>query len=265
MHLSSLAIYPVKSLRQRPVEAFRLTRFGPEGDRRWMLVDDQGRFLTQRQIARLCLLEAELIPGGLRLRRPDGELRDVAEPQGEGVTVQVWDDRVPALVADAGANDWLSAWLGVSCRLVFMPETVQRPVDAHYAGAGHTVGFADGFPYLLITEASLAALVDGMAAPVPMVRFRPNIVVAGATPFAEDGWRRLRIGEAEFELVKPCSRCAIPSIDPATAQKDNAILTRLREQRRREDGKVYLGQNVIATPASLGAVIRVGDPVTVLA
>jgi MOSC domain-containing protein len=174
--------------------------------------------------------------------------------------VRVWADEVAAVDAGEGAARWLGRLLRQDCRLVFMPPQTRRPVDPHYARRGETVSFADGFPLLLVSEASLAALNARLAQPVPMNRFRPNLVVAGCEAFAEDRWRRIRIGALELDVVKPCSRCAIPAIDQATGQRDPEINRALAAFRRFE-GQILFGQNLLhAGPGAL----RRGDPVEVL-
>jgi uncharacterized protein YcbX len=150
--------------------------------------------------------------------------------------------------------------LGLPCRLVYMPDSCQRLVDGHFARDGETVSFADGFPLLLISQASLDDLNRKLDNPVPMNRFRPNLVVNGCDPFAEDGWRRIRIGDVEFDVAKPCSRCVIPSIDQATAQRDGQI-NRVLAGFRRFNGQVLFGQNLLYQRAGT---LTLGDSVEVL-
>lgn len=270
MHISELAIHPLKSARRVTVPELPLTPLGPAWDRRWMLVDANGRFVTQRTHPRLCLLAATVAQGALTLAAPGmPALRVVAAEEGATLPVTVWSDTVPARAVSATADAWCSSFLRMPVRLVFMAEDTVRAVDPHYAGPGQRTAFSDGFPLLLVTQASLDHLngllrAEGLAA-VDWRRFRPNIVVAGAPlPHAEDGWRRLRIGGTELDLVKPCSRCAIPAIDPDTADKDGHILTILRRYRARTDGKIYFGQNVVIRHAPDGAVLRAGNAVELL-
>jgi uncharacterized protein YcbX len=262
LRLSSIYRYPVKSARGHALQAAQTDRFGLVGDRRWMLVDDRGHFQSQRRLPALALLDVELLEdGGLRLAFA-GEHVDVAEPDpaGKCVIATVWEDTVVAPLADATVNAWLSERLGESLRLVFCPPTALRGVEPGYAPPGQLVAFADGFPLLVIGEASLDLLNSRLQAPVPMNRFRPNLVIAGAAPHAEDDWRRLRIGSAEVELVKPCSRCVIPSIDQSTGERDSQINRVLAAYRRRE-GVIYFGMNALAPP---GARFDVGEAVTVI-
>jgi uncharacterized protein YcbX len=171
---------------------------------------------------------------------------DIAfEPeQIEQQRVQVWGDNCLAQSAGAKAAAWLSQFLGLDCRLFFMPESTRREVDPTYAAPTDQVGFADGFPFLLISEASLADLNQRLEQPLPMARFRPNLVVSGCEPYAEDSWKRIRIGELTFRVAKPCSRCVIPTINPETAEKSVEPLRTLNSYRR-EGNKVYFGQNLL--------------------
>ncbi|MES2919434.1 MAG: MOSC N-terminal beta barrel domain-containing protein [Pseudomonadota bacterium] len=270
MHLSELALHPLKSARRVRVPELVLGPLGPEWDRRWMLVDASGRFVTQRSHPRLCLLSALVERGRLRLAA-DGwsDHRVVPDACPASLAVTVWGDTVLAQAPSAAADAWCSDFLGLPLRLVFLPESVVRPVDPAWAGAGHRTAFSDGFPLLLVTQPSLDHLNGRLReAGVPAVdwaRFRPNLVVAGdLPPHAEDGWRRLRVGGVELALVKPCSRCVIPAIDPATADKDSRILTILRRYRTREDGRIYFGQNVVVAHAPQGARLRCGEKVEIL-
>jgi uncharacterized protein YcbX len=270
MHISELAIHPLKSARRVTVPALELTDLGPAWDRRWMLADNVGRFVTQRTHPRLCLLEARVEEGRLTLAAPGMPRLEVAESSTPAiVAVTVWNDTVPAHAPSAAADAWCSEFLQMPVRLVFMPETTVRAVDPHYAGPGQRTAFSDGFPLLLVTQASLDHLNDllgaaGLAS-VDWRRFRPNLVVAGdLAPHAEDGWRRLLIGDAELAVVKPCSRCVIPSIDPDTVRKDSRLLTVLQRYRAGSDGKTYFGQNVVVRHRRPGTCLRVGDAVEVL-
>lgn len=271
MHISALAIHPLKSGRAVAVGELQLTESGPAWDRRWMLVDAAGLFVTQRTHPCLCLLSAGVDGQGVLTLAAPGMATLAVQPDSapETLAVTVWKDTVPGQTVSAAADAWCSAFLRMPVRLVFMPDSTRRPVDPHYAGPGHRTAFSDGFPLLLSTQSALDHLnerlqVEGLAA-VDWQRFRPNIVVAGdLAPHAEDGWRRLRVGEVELALVKPCSRCVIPSIDPATASKDSRLLAVLRRYRERADGKTYFGQNVVVTMRPEGARLRIGDKVEIL-
>ncbi|WP_395372349.1 MOSC domain-containing protein [Streptomyces tubercidicus] len=268
--LQSIHLYPVKSIAgSGPGEAV-VEPWGLAGDRRWLLVDAEGRQLTQRQQRTLALARAEELPGGgLGLSAPGREPLTVAVPaSGETIPVEVWKDEVEAVPAGPEAAEWFRGYLGIECRLVYLaaPEK-RRPIDPAYSGPGDTVSFADGFPLLLTTTASLNALNSLIAqgdhadeGPLPMNRFRPNVVVDGTAPWAEDDWHRVRIGAVEFEVVKPCSRCVITTTDQHTAERGKEPLRTLARHRRFGDGLIF-GQNLI--PRGVGT-IRIGDPFEIL-
>lgn len=265
MHISELAVYPLKSARQLRQDFLEFDAQGPRHDRRWMLVDAAGKFVTQRTHPRMSLLSAVVEGEALRLAAP-GLADFLAVREGEeALDVQVWEDRVQAWRVSAAADAWCSDFLGMPVSLVLMPPAARRVVSPQHAGPGHYTAFSDGFPLLLVTQSSLDALNAKLSAAVDWRRFRPNVVVAGGmAAHAEDGWRRLRVGEIELAVVKPCSRCVIPSIDPETAVKNSQILTVLRGYRARADGKTYFGQNVVITHCPDNARLRVGDVVEVL-
>jgi hypothetical protein len=262
MKLTDITIYPVKSFAGISLSSIKVDRFGPQGDRRWMVVNAAGSFVTQREVPQMA--QVAVAPGQERIRLEcDGSTITVPVP-GVGVPgrqVRVWDDLVISLDAGDNAAAWLSGHLAMKCRLVFMPEDTVRRVDGAYASEGETVGFADGFPLLLISQASLDDLNCRLPAPVPMNRFRPNLVISGCEPFAEDDWRRIRIGEMEFDVAKACSRCVIPSIIQETAQRDPHI-NRTLASFRRINGQIYFGQNLLYQETGQ---LRTGDSVEVLA
>lgn len=262
IEISGLSIYPVKSAAGIAVDTFNLGSTGPQWDRRWMVVDDKRRFLTQRRLPAMCLIMAKPLESGLELTaegRP-GVVVDNNDQQ-TPVRVKVWDDEVDALDCGEQAAQWLTQYLKVSCRLVFMPDSTRRPVDPQYARQHEQVSFADGFPLLLVSEASLGELNHRLTAPVNMDRFRPNIVVRGCEAFAEDRWQRIAVAGIEFTVAKPCSRCIIPAINPLSGQKNSEILQVLREFRQR-DNAVFFGQNLLHHDVGL---LAIGDVVEVLA
>ncbi len=258
--LKSLHIYPIKSAQGLDVDTVRLDRFGAEGDRRWMITDDAGVFVTQRDLPLLSALEVQINPTGLRLSRGSKAL-EVERPAGVARLVTVWGDQVDAIDAGDAAAHWLSEQFGEALRLVYMPETSNRLVDPDFAKEGETVSFADGFPLLLVSEASEAHLNKRLQHPVTLARFRPNLVISGCPPHAEDGWRRIRIGAVEFTVAKPCSRCVMPSYDQRTGEKHPELLRILASYRRGEGGKVYFGQNLLYQG---GGSLHIGDQVEVL-
>ncbi|WP_312858121.1 MOSC domain-containing protein [Pseudonocardia pini] len=264
--VSSLARYPVKSCRGESLREAVVEPWGLAGDRRWMITDPDGTFVTARTLPRLVLVHPVPDEQGLTLHSPGVEPLRVSFPRVEPLAdVVVWRNRVKATSAGEAAAGWLTAVLGTDVRLVYLDDPQRRPVDPEFGAPGDRVSFADGYPLLLTTDASLAALnaliAEGRNAaegPVPMVRFRPNVVVSGATPWAEDEWSRLRIGEARFRAVKPCSRCVLTTVDAETGEKGREPLATLARHRR-IGSMIVFGTNLI--PDDPGAVLRVGDEV----
>jgi hypothetical protein len=243
--VSELAIYPVKSLRQVPVQSSSIDMCGLKHDRRWMVVDAEDRMLTQRKISRMCLIQPALNEQGLSLQALDMQTLQVNNiTEKEKRIVTVWKESCNAQDCGDEAAHWLSQFLQVECRLVYFPEDEFRKLDQNYAQKQDRTAFSDGFPVLLISQASLDDLNSRMDEDIPMARFRPNIVVSGCEPFAEDGWKRLKIGDLKLRVVKPCSRCVIPSIDIEKAERGEEPTRTLLKYRKREN-KVYFGQNAI--------------------
>lgn len=261
MNLSSLWIYPLKAVRGLALdEAVAETR-GLAGDRRWMLVDEAGRFLSQRSHPRLALVTTQFTEDGLLVAADGLAALPVPRPDAApSLDVTVWGDTVPAIPVSDEADAWFSRYLGVPCRLVYMPEQARRPVDPAYASGDHHVSFADGFPILLIGTASLADLNARLDTPVTMQRFRPNLVVETDQPFVEDTWRRIQLGEVVLDLVKPCARCTVTTIDPDRGEKGKEPLRTLATYRR-QGSKVLFGQNVLVHRSGR---LQVGAAVTVL-
>jgi hypothetical protein len=229
-----------------------------------MIVDAAGRFLTQRQHPRLAQIDAMPTDRGVALRHAGLGALDVDFPDENAPLerVVVWRDQAPARLASP-AGRYFSAFLDAPVRLVYFHDIGARPVDPNFARADDRVGFADGFPVLMTSVASLEDVNRRLARPVGMDRFRANIVVEGAPAWAEDRWRRIRVGALAFRVVKPCSRCAIPTFDPLTGERPDGDepLRTLATFRRAAGGGIMFGQNLI--PDDFGA-IRVGDRIEVL-
>ncbi len=265
MRLSEINIYPIKSTRGISLKHSEVLPRGLPWDRRWMLIDTQNRFITARNHPKLALIETFVGDNTLRVQGPNmSELRLPLYPNKLGMTpVEIWRDRCEAVLVGRTGDEWFSEYLSMPLRLVQMTDAQVRPVDPEYGQRGDEVSFADGYPLLLTSQASLDDLNRRLATPVSMRRFRPNIVVTGAEAYAEDRWRRFRVGEVEFEGVKNCSRCIFTTINPNTAEKDlkQEPLRTLGTYRRRPAGGVFFGQNLI--PRTQG-VIHVGDRVEIL-
>ena len=258
--LSRICTFPLKSGAGIDRTSADIGPRGIAGDRRWMVVDATGRFITARTVPSMVRITALPVDGGLSLS-VDGEQRTFAIPaDGPRLTVTVWRDTMQALPASDGG--WLSARLGQDCRLVYMDDALRRPVDPNYALEDDITSFADGFPLLLLSEGSLEDLNQRLARPVTMDHFRPNLIVSGCTAFAEDSWRRIRIGTAELTLVKRCARCVFTTVDPRTGERaaDGEPLRTLSDYRQAEHGIIF-GQNALVTRPGQ---IRQGDPVKVL-
>lgn len=262
MKVAGLYLYPLKSARHLPVEEAVLDDLGPAGDRRWCVVDPEGRVVTQRECPALATIEVDLTPEGIVLRRDGLESLEVTVPTHSEprLSVRVHDDRTEGSAASREATEWLQAALDRPVRLVHMPSSVRRDVNRKYGRPGDHVGFADGYPLLLTSEASLEELNRRLEAPVPMDRFRPNVVVSAERPFEEDGWKRIRIGTADFRVVKPCARCVVITTDQRTGARGVEPLQTLATFRKFE-GKVLFGQNLIHDGRGS---IRIGDRVEVL-
>lgn len=261
--VSQINSYPIKSLAGISLSSAVVEERGLQHDRRWMLVDERNQFITQRKLAKMALIRPELTESGLVVQtRGMPPLSVPFRPENqECILVTVWDDTCPAIEVSQEANAWFSKALQMPCKLVYMPDDSVRPVDPRYAVEDECVSFADGYPFLLISEASLADLNSRLETPVPMNRFRPNIVVRGTEPFAEDTWRTIQIGETTFYVVKPCARCVVTTIDQQTAQKSKEPLKTLATYRS-AGSKVMFGQNMVY--GRKGNHIRVGDAMRVV-
>jgi uncharacterized protein YcbX len=222
-----------------------------------MVVDENGTFLTQRTLPRMALIHVELQRDHLAVHaRGIGELTIPLRAHGSTMhPVQIWDDSLDAIDVGEDAAAWFTQTLGLRCRLVQMPEFASRFVNPKYAPEQSPVSLADAFPILLISQASLDELNSRLAEPVPMNRFRPNLVVDGCPAYEEDSWRSIRIGLVTFRVAKPCSRCAIPTVDQDTGESGKEPMRTLSTYRTR-DSKVYFGQNLIHEGRGI---LNVGD------
>lgn len=263
-----LWIYPVKGCRGIPLETSHVAARGLEDDRRWMIVDNRGRFLTQREEPRLALAVPRLDTDALRLSLDGSD--EVVLPrgdQGERLSVRVWRDEIDAVAPDAAADRALSHWLGRRVRIVRFPDDRIRACDPRYAPDDSHTAFADGFPILITNDASLAelnaVLGEQAATPVPMTRFRPNIVIGGCPARAEDESNELIVeGRLRLRLVKRCDRCAVTTVDQATGQRTGKepLATLLRIRRNERTGGGWFGQNAVPLVApATAAVLTVGD------
>lgn len=246
IRLTGLNIYPIKSARGIPLDESAVDDFGLRYDRRWMVVDQAGGFLSQRSHPRLALVVPSIKDGTLEVNAPEMPTLQTPLQPADSVTtrVTVWDDTCPVTWVGEGAAQWFSGFLNTSCSLVHMSGRVVRPVDPTFAPPGARVSFADGFPFLMLSEESLADLNGRLAVPLPMNRFRPNLVVAGGQPFAEDAWDRIEIGGIRLQVVKPCARCVVTTTDQSSGERGREPLRTLATYRK-VNGEVMFGQNAV--------------------
>jgi uncharacterized protein YcbX len=261
--ISSLIYYPIKACRGLEVESACVERMGLEHDRRMMLATPEGEFLTQREYPRLALVSPKLQNGLLELSAPGYDSLQLGiQTSGTPVSVNIWKSKgVHAIDQGEEAAQWFSDWLGTEVRLVHFADGYIRRVNEQWAvRADDHTGFADGYPILLTSEEGLADLNAHLEKPVPMNRFRPNIVVRGCESFAEDRWNRIRVGDVELAVVKPCARCVVTTIDKQTLETSKEPLRTLGKYRKQELGAIF-GQNVI--PLNEGR-LRLGMTVEIL-
>lgn len=267
--ITELIIYPVKSLAGISLQTSDLDSMGLKYDRRWMLVTPDGKFLSQRQIPKMALIKTALDKAGQLTLSADG-MRDHPVPDVKELStpvfmpVAIWDDTVHATRVGDETDIWLSNALGTLCHLVYIPDNEERQCDLKYAKQGDRTGFSDGFPLLLLSEASLADLNNRLDEPVEMKRFRPNIVISGCDAYAEDQLKGFIIGDVSMRGVKLCSRCVITTVDPDTGKRNNmqplATLMKYRKGKGDEANKVFFGMNVIHENTGR---LNVGDSVSI--
>ncbi len=263
--LTQISYYPLKSTAGINTRQTDVEPRGLKDDRRWMLVDVHGRFLTAREHPQLLQIKAGFNAEALTLSAPGMPVLELDEARPDGglrLDVTVWRDQLNAAAMPVTADVWCSEYLGLGCRLVYMDEQCERASDPDYSLHGDRVSFADGFPCLLISKASLDDLNTRTPLAISMRRFRPNLVISGCEAYAEDGWQRLRIGAVEFAAVKACTRCVLTTVDPDTSEKHPEMepLRTLGGYRRTERG-IAFGKNLI--PRGTGT-LWVGDPVEIL-
>lgn len=261
--VSALIYYPIKACRGHTVDVSHVERVGLEHDRRMMVVTPEGGFLTQREYPKLALVTPSISSEKLTLSAPGTQNLTIdIRKSGSARPVDIWKSKgVQAVDQGERAAVWFSDWLGTSVRLVHIAEGYLRTINEKYAvNADDHTAFADGYPILLASEESLADLNARMVESVPMNRFRPNLVVSGCEPFAEDTWNRIRIGGIEMAVVKPCARCMVTTIDKETLEKSKEPLKTLAAYRTRNNGAMF-GQNVI--PLNEGR-LRLGMNVEIL-
>ncbi|MDG1276862.1 MAG: MOSC domain-containing protein [Algoriphagus sp.] len=264
LRVQDIFIYPIKSLRGIRVESAKVLERGFQYDRRWMLVDRTGLFLTQRTHPQMALIKVDLREDHLIVSSPlaqDNSLKIPFDLQLDSqIEVEIWDDRLSANLVDPTIDQWFSEILGIDCQLVRMPESGQRKVSPKYAINKEFVSFADGMPYLIIGQESLHHLNSKLTHPVPMNRFRPNIVFSGGESFIEDGWKNIKIGDVDFCIVKPCARCVLITVDQESGVNGKEPLKTLASYRTLNN-KVYFGQNALSLQEGY---VRIGDSIQLI-
>jgi uncharacterized protein YcbX len=261
-----LFVYPVKSLGGISVASAYLSDRGFEHDRRWMLINEQNLFMTQRDYPQMALLRTGITEQGISVFH-ECDIHDritipFSSPGNEKITVKVWDDWCEAVFVSNEIDRWLSARLKVNCRLVYMPDDSLRKVDPRYAaGENNITSFSDGYPLLLVSQSSLDDLNSRLDQAVPMNRFRPSIVITGANPYEEDEMEKFVIRGVQFFGVKLCARCKITTVNQDTSAVAKEPLRTLAGYRTK-DNKVYFGQNVVYN--SGGVSLKTGDRVEIL-
>lgn len=259
--LTDIYIYPVKSLAGIRVSSWPVNEKGLLHDRKWMLIDNNNHFLSQRHIPKMVLIKTELSKTQLILStESSGSISlDLLPKDGSEIISSIWSDQCLSKTISKQADQWLSDFLGIECKLVYQPDDVVRRVDPQYASANDKVNFSDGFPFLITSEASLDSLNQAMGLKLPMQRFRPNLVISQCESYAEDSWREISINNIDFRLPKPCSRCSVPTIDTETAETNKEPLTTLNRLRK-WNKQVFFGQNALHNSSGL---LSINSPVQI--
>ena len=261
--VTQISLYPVKSVRGWQVSEAEVAPEGLSGDRRWMVVDTDGNAITGREVGALVQATASYAPNGdmILSHASLGEVQVAGHPKGgQGVDVTLWGDRVVGVAPSREADAWFTQLTGRPCRVVYMPPTSFRSFDGEAPASDNLVGFADAFPVLVVSQASLDQLSRRCSEPMQMARFRPNIVVGGCPPHGEDDWGRIRIGEALLESTGACERCSFVTVHPDSGERHprQEPLRTLTNYRRGPDGAVHFGLNL---RVCAGGSIKIGDTV----
>ncbi len=263
--LTGINRYPVKSCRGESLQTSAVEPWGLVGDRRWMVIDDTGQTVTAREHTRLLLVRPLIVDGGLLLSGSGADDLFVRRPDNAQVDVRVFSGPFQAALADDAAHAWFRKFTDTAVRLIHQDDPRRRPTDPEFTKPDDRVSLADSYPIMMASEESLDALVDLIddgAGRMTMTRFRPNLVVRGAPAWAEDTWRRLRIGTSTFRVVKGCDRCVFTTIDPDTLDRGKEPIVTLARHRK-WDGRTWFGVQLV--PDTAGGEISVGDEIELLA
>lgn len=264
MKLTEINIYPVKSLKGISLSEAKVEGRGLQHDRRWMLTNSEGKFWTQRELPKMATIETSFTDDGLQLAADGhGAINVGFGPDGgEERTVEIWNDSPKALKYTNVVNSWLARVLDADCQLVYMAEDQRREVEPEHAIDDDIVSFADAYPFLVISEETLGFLNNKLNQPLPMNRFRPNLVVAGAEVHGEHNWRKFSVGESVFYGVKPCKRCVMTTVDQQTGEFTGKEPLKTLATYRAVPGGVIFGENLLIE--NPGGVIRVGNEIKVI-
>ena len=264
MEVTALYIYPVKSMSGSAVNEAVLFERGLDHDRRWMWIDENGKFISQREFPQMVLWTVKLVYNELFFQNKNQSSPIVvpAYPSTNNrMNVRVWDDEVSASVIEHPLISKIAEDFLPNARLVYLPEDSKRAVDKRFGQENDHTSFADGYPVLVCNKSSLEKLNEGLEEPISIMHFRPNVVVNGCGAYEEDNWKEIQLGDAKLELVKPCGRCVMININPLTATKNPAVLKVLASSRT-AGNKVLFGMNAISRSSEM--TIKLGDPVSVL-
>ncbi len=259
--LSAINIYPVKSLAGIALTKSKVEERGLEFDRRWMIVDSENNFITQRKYPQMVFINLKIKDQKLvlqhRIKKMDQLEIPIFEVPQKLISVKVWDDICEAVEYESKINDWFSEALDINCKLVYMPNSTKRKTSIKYYQQSKNVSFADGYPFLIICEESLNFLNSKLVDPVMMKRFRPNLVFSGGKEHVEDNWKNIKVGNLKFTVVNPCARCVITTIDPVSSKKNKEPLATLSTYRN-VNNKILFGQNLLVHQEGF---IAIGDKI----
>jgi len=260
--LSEINIYPVKSLGGISLTSAQIEKRGLKYDRRFMLVDINGNFLTQRKHNQMVFLKLKFDDNDFTIFHTKNLVEEIHIPfeldDSKKFKVVIWDDECEAVCADEEVNNWFTTTMGFPCKLVYMPESTNRIVEPDYGVKNKSVSFADAYPFMLVGKSSIDDLNSRIQIPLPINRFRANFVFKGGSAYEEDGWNEFFIGEVKFKRIKPCARCVITTTDQMTGERSNEPLAVLSTYRK-VGNKVMFGQNLISLSAGT---VKVGDKIT---
>jgi len=266
MEISSIHIYPIKSLGGINLKIAKIEKRGLQYDRRWMLVDPDGQIITQREFPKLALLQPIIEAKTLLIKDKQDTISPLSiplhpTPSSNSMEVEVWGTKCKGSMSESSIDQWFTDYLDSKCHLVYMSDDFERPTDPKYTPTGQIVSYADAYPFLIIGQSALDHLNEKLDTPIPMDRLRPNFVFTGGTPHFEDCWRDFKIGQSSFRGVKPCGRCNMTTVDQTTGKIGKEPLKTLSTYRR-INNKILFGQCLIWMDENMEGTIRIGDKIS---